>query len=160
MPEAAARRDSACPLLDAETRRAQEEALAAASRLTLRLRDFLAARPEGEQTAWLRAAMPATRELFRPWSMEILYLAGLLGTVRFSALEQRLGISSRTLSNRLGALTTAGHLERVVHDEVPVRVEYSLTQRGRAVARLSAPLFCALSETARAPGAPPARQPS
>lgn len=150
MPEATARRDSDCPLLDAVTRGAQEAALGAATELALRLRDFLAARPEEEQAAWLQAAMPGARELFQPWSMEILYLAGLSGTTRFSELEARLGISSRTLSNRLRALTAAGHLVRVVHDEVPVRVEYSLTRRGGSVARLAAPLFCALNQQALA----------
>jgi DNA-binding HxlR family transcriptional regulator len=57
------------------------------------------------------------------------------GRCRFCELERSLdGISPRTLSLRLRALEEQGILERKTFPEVPPRVEYSLTEKGRALA--------------------------
>lgn len=54
------------------------------------------------------------------------------GTRRFSELERSLdGISPKTLSERLTALEREGILHRQTYAEVPPRVEYSLTEKGR-----------------------------
>jgi DNA-binding HxlR family transcriptional regulator len=56
------------------------------------------------------------------------------GCTRFSALERSLtGISPRTLSLRLRALEDEGIVERHTVDSVPPRVEYALTEKGRAL---------------------------
>ncbi|MEA2497465.1 MAG: hypothetical protein QOJ29_5376 [Thermoleophilaceae bacterium] len=56
------------------------------------------------------------------------------GRSRFCELERSLeGISPRTLSLRLRALEEQGIIERKTFSEVPPRVEYSLTQKGRAL---------------------------
>lgn len=56
------------------------------------------------------------------------------GTRRFSELRGALsGVSPKTLTERLRALEEAGVLERTVYPEVPPRVEYALTGRGRAL---------------------------
>jgi DNA-binding HxlR family transcriptional regulator len=56
------------------------------------------------------------------------------GRSRFSELERSLeGISPRTLSLRLRALEERGIVERKTFPEVPPRVEYSLTEKGRAL---------------------------
>jgi DNA-binding HxlR family transcriptional regulator len=56
------------------------------------------------------------------------------GTARFCELERSLaGISPRTLSLRLRALEEEGVLERTTFPEVPPRVEYALTDKGRAL---------------------------
>jgi DNA-binding HxlR family transcriptional regulator len=56
------------------------------------------------------------------------------GRCRFCELERSLeGISPRTLSLRLRALEEQGVLERKTFPEVPPRVEYSLTEKGRAL---------------------------
>jgi DNA-binding HxlR family transcriptional regulator len=56
------------------------------------------------------------------------------GRSRFSELERSLeGISPRTLSLRLRALEEQGIVERRTFPEVPPRVEYSLTEKGRAL---------------------------
>ena len=56
---------------------------------------------------------------------------------RFSELERSLaGISPRTLSLRLRALEEQGIVERRTFPEVPPRVEYSLTPKGRALVPL------------------------
>ena len=59
------------------------------------------------------------------------------GRSRFCELERSLhGISPRTLSLRLRALEEEGIVERHTFPEVPPRVEYSLTSKGRALVPL------------------------
>lgn len=59
------------------------------------------------------------------------------GRSRFCELERSLeGISPRTLSLRLRALEEEGILERQTYPEVPPRVEYALTEKGRALVPL------------------------
>src|SRR5436305_14800555 len=56
------------------------------------------------------------------------------GRSRFCELERSLqGISPRTLSLRLRALEEEGIVERDTYPEVPPRVEYVLTEKGRAL---------------------------
>jgi DNA-binding HxlR family transcriptional regulator len=60
-----------------------------------------------------------------------------VGRSRFCELERSLeGISPRTLSLRLRALEEEGIVERRTYPEVPPRVEYALTEKGRALAPL------------------------
>ena len=59
------------------------------------------------------------------------------GRSRFCELERSLqGISPRTLSLRLRALEEEGIVERQTFPEVPPRVEYALTVKGRALVPL------------------------
>ena len=59
------------------------------------------------------------------------------GRSRFCELERSLeGISPRTLSLRLRALEEQGIVERQTVPEVPPRVEYALTPKGRALVPL------------------------
>jgi DNA-binding HxlR family transcriptional regulator len=56
------------------------------------------------------------------------------GRSRFCELERSLaGISPRTLSLRLRALEEEGIVARRTFSEVPPRVEYALTDKGRAL---------------------------
>jgi len=56
---------------------------------------------------------------------------------RFCELERSLeGISPRTLSLRLRALEEHGIVERRTYPEVPPRVEYALTSKGKALVPL------------------------
>jgi DNA-binding HxlR family transcriptional regulator len=55
--------------------------------------------------------------------------------LRFSELAERLEVvGDRMLSERLKELEHQGVIERRIFAEVPVRVEYSLTEKGRALA--------------------------
>jgi DNA-binding HxlR family transcriptional regulator len=59
------------------------------------------------------------------------------GRSRFCELERSLeGISPRTLSLRLRALEEEGVVARKTFPEVPPRVEYALTEKGRALVPL------------------------
>jgi DNA-binding HxlR family transcriptional regulator len=58
-------------------------------------------------------------------------------SLRFCQLERSLeGISPRTLSLRLRGLEEQGIVERRTYPEVPPRVEYVLTDKGRALVPL------------------------
>jgi len=60
------------------------------------------------------------------------------GRSRFCELERSLtGISPRTLSLRLRALEEEGIVERQTYAEFPPRVEYALTDKGRALIPIS-----------------------
>ena len=58
-------------------------------------------------------------------------------SLRFCEIERSLtGISPRTLSLRLRALEEQGIVERCTYPEVPPRVEYALTDKGKALVPL------------------------
>lgn len=65
------------------------------------------------------------------WSVLILF-ALVDGADRFNALKSRVvGISQRMLTQTLRDLEREGYVNRTVYPEVPVRVEYALTDLGR-----------------------------
>ena len=66
------------------------------------------------------------------WTGLILYQL-LEGAQRFNEIESALPISGRLLSERLKELEKEGIVERKVYSEVPVRVEYSLTDKGHGL---------------------------
>src|SRR6266516_5479404 len=56
------------------------------------------------------------------------------GPRRFCELTSTVaGLSDRVLSDRLRELESAGIIERVVYPQIPVRVEYRLTEKGQAL---------------------------
>lgn len=66
------------------------------------------------------------------WTGLILYQL-LDGPQRFNEIESALPVSGRLLSERLKELEKEGLVERVVYTETAIRVEYSLTDKGRAL---------------------------
>ncbi|MGO4274366.1 winged helix-turn-helix transcriptional regulator, partial [Paenibacillus sp. TAF58] len=59
------------------------------------------------------------------------------GTLRFSDLLKSMdGISPKTLSLRLKVLEEHGVVKRKVFPEVPPRVEYTLTEKGKKLERI------------------------
>ncbi len=67
------------------------------------------------------------------WSMHIIHYL-FDGTRRFGELQRYLQtISPKTLSQRLTELERDGIVKRKVFAEVPLHVEYSLTEKGRSL---------------------------
>ncbi|GBR38201.1 winged helix-turn-helix transcriptional regulator [Gluconobacter kondonii] len=79
-------------------------------------------------------AVEATLQLIDgKWKGVILYHL-LQGTLRFNAIRKRLpNITQRMLTTQLRELERDGFVLRTVYPEVPPKVEYSLTQRGRTL---------------------------
>jgi DNA-binding HxlR family transcriptional regulator len=70
-------------------------------------------------------------------------------TRRFSELRASLaGISPKTLTDRLRDLEQHGLVERVSYAEIPPRVEYTLTNKGRTLE----PVIGALADWGRSVG--------
>src|SRR5256885_16937907 len=70
----------------------------------------------------------------RRWTGAIIYLL-LRSRCRFATLRDAIpDITDRMLSERLQELEQEGIVDRTVIPESPVRVEYSLTPKGRALA--------------------------
>ncbi len=57
----------------------------------------------------------------------------LNGAKRFSEMEADLPISGRLLSDRLKLLEKEGIVERNIYSEFPVRIEYSLSDKGKTL---------------------------
>ncbi|WP_291870278.1 helix-turn-helix domain-containing protein [Caulobacter sp.] len=74
------------------------------------------------------------------WKGVILYhLMG--GRMRFNALARKLGaVTQRMLTKQLRELEADGLIVRTVYAEVPPRVEYSLSTKGKSLE----PVICAL----------------
>ncbi|MGE6630515.1 winged helix-turn-helix transcriptional regulator [Bacillus sp. NPDC077027] len=57
----------------------------------------------------------------------------LTGPKRFCQLENEMSISGRLLSKRLKDLEAEGLVEKKVYADIPVRVEYELTEQGEKI---------------------------
>jgi len=79
--------------------------------------------------------------LFQKWSLEILYTLMLKNTGGFGGLKKVLGVNSRTLSDKLKLLQTHGYIARNVQTGPPLRVEYTLTAKGKNTVLLALPLL-------------------
>lgn len=64
------------------------------------------------------------------WALIVLHTLDEAGTMRFSAIQQKIpDISQKMLTSTLRTLVADGFVVRKVFAEVPPRVEYSLTER-------------------------------
>jgi DNA-binding HxlR family transcriptional regulator len=107
--------------------------------LHLLKRDRLIARPARIMSAESNSTCPVCKTaevVCGKWTL--LLIRDLAeGSARFCELERSLeGISPRTLSLRLRALEEEGIVERHTYPEVPPRVEYALTSKGKALVPL------------------------
>ena len=76
----------------------------------------------------------ASELIGRRWSGAIIFVL-LHSRCRFAALRDAIpDITDRMLSERLQELEEEGIVERTVVPETPIRVEYALTRKGRALA--------------------------
>lgn len=67
-------------------------------------------------------------------------------SVRFNTIQQDLGMSPNTLSDRLKKLQEAGLITRQAYQEIPPRVEYAATSKARELGTV----FVTLSQWAAA----------
>jgi DNA-binding HxlR family transcriptional regulator len=78
----------------------------------------------------------------RRWTGAILS-SMLRGTTRFTDIVNSVpGLSDRLLSERLKELECEGIVERRVHPETPVRIEYMMTKKGLALTTVTNAIAC------------------
>lgn len=107
------------------------------------------ARRPGAHECGLDAAMEV---IGGKWKVMILWALGVRPHCRFGELRRLVpGVTEKVLTSHLRELEADGVVCRVVHDEVPPRVEYSLTERGVALNRALEPLSAWGRENAPAP---------
>jgi DNA-binding HxlR family transcriptional regulator len=93
-----------------------------------------AATPSGERSPCCSLYHHAVELIGRRWTGAILLVLVEGGPLRFSEIRVLVpDVSDRLLSERLKELETEEIVARHVYDETPVRVEYELTAKGRAL---------------------------
>lgn len=91
------------------------------------------ARRQGAEVERCRAVSTIQRMIGGKWKIEILFYVALKDVRHFGQLRRCIGnISESTLSKQLKELVGDGFLERTDFGEVPPRVEYALTERGKS----------------------------
>ena len=88
------------------------------------------------------------------WTLLILRDA-LLGVERFEDFQDKLGIASNVLTNRLKLLCDEGVLERLPDEQRPGRPRYALTDKGRELAPVLLLLIKWGDRYYPSPGGPP-----
>ena len=68
------------------------------------------------------------------WKIMILCVVDNEGVIRYGELKRRVfGITNTMLANSLKEMEEAGLVERHQYNEMPVRVEYSLTEKAESI---------------------------
>lgn len=75
----------------------------------------------------------ACKALEGKWKIPIIYVLCENGTLRYSELKQALGITNVMLSNTLKDMEQEGLVLRVSYNEIPPRVDYSLSETARGL---------------------------
>ena len=93
-------------------------------------------RPVPFESAYCPKFQNAVELIGRRWSGSVVR-ALLAGSVRFGEILNRVpGLSDRLLSERLRELESAGIVSRTVYPDIPVRIEYRLTEKGRELQQI------------------------
>src|ERR1700674_1899091 len=74
--------------------------------------------------------------LGKPHTLEILYSFGVDSPLRFTKLLRSLDLQPKILTLRLQELVNFGLLTRKSYNEIPPRVEYELTEKGKDLGRM------------------------
>jgi DNA-binding HxlR family transcriptional regulator len=80
-----------------------------------------------EEGCYIRYACQAVEG---KWKLPMMYVLCQNGTLRYNELKRALGITNMMLSATLKDLEEEGLILRVQYNEIPPRVEYSLTELG------------------------------
>lgn len=80
--------------------------------------------------------------LIKKWSISIITTIGNFGNLLFNDIENRVeGITAKILTERLKELEEKSIVQRREINEIPRRVEYSLTKQGQELRNALAPLI-------------------
>ncbi|MCA0971692.1 helix-turn-helix transcriptional regulator [Halobacillus litoralis] len=74
------------------------------------------------------------RKIGGKWKSVILWHLGMDGTHRYNELRRLLpGVAHKMLSQQLKELEEDGFIQRKQYDEIPPKVEYSMTEEGKTL---------------------------
>lgn len=93
-------------------------------------------RPGGDSFCGVAAAVGVLGDA---WTL-LLVRDLVAGPRRFTELQASTGISARVLTDRLHTMAERGLVTRRMYAEIPPRVEYALTEKGRAAVAVVAAL--------------------
>ncbi|MFC7209146.1 winged helix-turn-helix transcriptional regulator [Natronoarchaeum sp. GCM10025321] len=80
--------------------------------------------------------------LSQKYAMQLISIIGAHESLRFAEIEDHLAsASTSTISKRLDEFEDAGLISRTQYNEIPPRVEYSLTRDGEEVSTRLEPLL-------------------
>lgn len=86
---------------------------------------------------------PVVQMLQGKWKLQILYELCIKSPLRFGELKKMLQpITNTSLANALKELEADTLVQRIQYDEMPLRVEYFLTEKGKDLL----PIFYAISQ--------------
>jgi DNA-binding HxlR family transcriptional regulator len=74
--------------------------------------------------------------LGKPHTLAILYSLQIDSPLRFTKIQKSLGLQPKILTARLQELVDFGLLSRKAYNEIPPRVDYELTTRGKDLYKL------------------------
>jgi DNA-binding HxlR family transcriptional regulator len=83
--------------------------------------------------------------LGKPHTLEIIYGLTVRSPLRFTQVQRELHLQPKTLTARLKDLAKLGLVARKSYNEIPPRVDYELTQKGKGLDQM----FTALNAWAR-----------
>lgn len=88
-----------------------------------------------QRLIWAQATSEALRTIEGKWKIIIIcQLFAAKAPLRFSELERRVeGVNQKMLIQQLKQLEADGIISRTLYPEVPPRVEYALTELGKAL---------------------------
>jgi DNA-binding HxlR family transcriptional regulator len=69
--------------------------------------------------------------LGKPHTLEIIYGLTIRSPLRFTQIQKELKLQPKTLTARVKELVKLGLVARTSYNEIPPRVDYNLTQKGR-----------------------------
>ena len=67
------------------------------------------------------------------WKMSLLNHINYYGSIRFSQTKKTFPVSEKVLAQQLKELVADGLVERIQYNEIPLRVEYRLTEIGKTI---------------------------
>ncbi|MGI5888796.1 MAG: winged helix-turn-helix transcriptional regulator [Oscillospiraceae bacterium] len=68
------------------------------------------------------------------WNSRVICVLADMGTLRYSEIRKEMGnITDAVLTSTLKGLISNDFVERKSYDQIPPRVEYSLTEKGKSV---------------------------
>jgi DNA-binding HxlR family transcriptional regulator len=69
--------------------------------------------------------------LGKPHTLEIIYGLTIRSPLRFTQIQKELKLQPKTMTARMKELVRLGLVARTSYNEIPPRVDYDLTQKGR-----------------------------